>query len=266
MGQTKQRVLITGMSGLLGNAVRKRLGNDYELTALNRSPVAGVRCVQADVADFDAIQPAFVGQDVVVHLAAWVSFDADWDAVLKTNIQGTYNVFEAARQAGVKRVIFASSGATVGGWGQEFPYNALLAGRYAEVPEQWPMVTHDMPARPLALYSVSKVLGEALAYQFSATSGLSMLCLRFGVVNQEDRPVAASHFPIWCSQRDAAQMVERCIAAPDTLRYDIFFVTSNNKWGYRDLSHAREVVGYEPQDAAENYRSTTSSTVINDAT
>ena len=116
------------------------------------------------------------------------------------------------------------------------------------------MITHETPARPTALYSVSKVFGEALAYQFSATSELSVICLRFGVINQEDRPAQTSHFPIWCSQRDAAQMVEKCIGAPASLRYDLFFVTSNNQWGYRDISHAREVVGYEPEDAAENYR------------
>jgi hypothetical protein len=81
-----------------------------------------------------------------------------------------------------------------------------------------------------------------------------MICLRFGVVNRADRPTESRHFPIWCSQRDAAQMVERCIQAPGNLKFDIFFVTSNNRWGYRDLSHARQVVGYEPQDAAENYR------------
>lgn len=249
-----KKVLVTGMSGLIGHAVRLRLENDYELTALNRSHVPGVRCFQADIADFAAIQPAFAGQDVVVHLSALVSFDAPWEAIRNTNIQGTYNVFEAARQAGVKRVIFASSGATVAGWGREAPYDALLAGRYADAPKVWPMITHETPPRPTALYSVSKVFGEALAYQFSATSELSIICLRFGVVNQEDRPVQTSHFPIWCSQRDAAQMVEKCIVAPASLRYDLFFVTSNNQWGYRDISHARTVVGYEPEDAAENFR------------
>ncbi|MFN8490484.1 MAG: NAD(P)-dependent oxidoreductase [Caldilineaceae bacterium] len=249
----RKKVLITGMSGLIGSAVRKRLADKYELTALNRSLVPGVNCVQADVADFAAIQPAFVGQDVVVHLAALVSFAPDWEAILEANIKGTYNVFEAARQAGVKRIIYASSGATVSGWAKAEPYAALLAGRYAEVTAPWPMLTHETPPRPTALYSVSKVFGETLAYQFTATTTLSILCLRFGVINAEDRPTALSHFPIWCSQRDAAQMVERCITAPDSLRYDIFFVTSRNQWGYRDISRAREVVGYEPEDSAENY-------------
>ena len=250
----RKKVLITGLSGLIGNAVHKRLADRYELTALNRRLVPGVHCVQADVADFAAIQPAFVGQEIVVHLAALVSFEPDWEAILEANIKGTYNVFEAARRAGVKRIIYASSGATVSGWAKEAPYGALMAGRYAEATAPWPMITHETPPRPTALYSVSKVFGETLAYQFKATTDLSIICLRFGVINAEDRPTALSHFPIWCSQRDAAQMVEKCITAPDSLRYDIFFVTSRNQWGYRDISHAREVVGYEPEDSADSYQ------------
>lgn len=250
----RKKVLITGMSGLIGNAVCKRLADKYELTALNRSAIPGVNCVQADVADFAAIQPAFVGQDVVVHLAAFVSFEPDWEAILEANIKGTYNVFEAARRAGVKRIIYASSGATVSGWAKEEPYAALMAGRYAEASAPWPMLTHESQPRPTALYSVSKVFGEALAYQFTATTALSIICLRFGVINAEDRPTTISHFPIWCSQRDAAQMVEKCIRAPESLRYDIFFVTSRNQWGYRDISHAREVVDYEPEDSADRYQ------------
>lgn len=254
MNQDKQKILITGMSGLIGGALRTHLENDYELTALNRSHVPGVRCFQADIADLEAIQPAFVDQDVVVHLSANAKLQAPWEAILQTNIIGAYNVLESARRAGVKRVIYASSGATVSSLQREFPYNALVEGRYDELTEGWPMITHESPTRPSQLYGVSKVFGEVLARHFTDTSDLSVICLRFGVVNDVDRPRNINEFPMWCSQRDAVQMVQRCIAAPATLRYDIFFVTSDNKWGYRDLSHAREVVGYAPADAAENYR------------
>ncbi len=254
MNEQKQKILITGMSGLIGGALRTHLQNEYELTALNRSAVPGVRCFQADIADFDAIQPAFVGQDIVVHLSANAKLQAPWEAILQINIIGTYNVLESARRAGVKRVIYASSGATVSSLQREFPYNALIEGRYDELTEGWPMITHESPTRPSQLYGVSKVFGEVLARHFTDTSALSVICLRFGVVNDMDRPRTINEFPMWCSQRDAVQMVQRCIVAPATLRYDIFFVTSDNKWGYRDLSHAREVVGYAPADAAESYR------------
>jgi nucleoside-diphosphate-sugar epimerase len=248
-----KRVLVTGLSGLIGGAVHRRLAGRYELTALNRRDVPGVRCVQADVADFAAIRPAFDGQDVVVHLSA-VLGDATWDELLHANVVGVYNVFEAARQAGVKRVLFASSGSVFGGYARQAPYNALLEGRYDGALSSWPMLTHESLPYPAGVYGCSKLWGESLARHFADTSDLSMICLRFGVVNLADRPTDTRHFPIWCSQRDAAQIVERCIEAPDNLKFDIFFVTSNNRWGYRDLSHAREGVGYEPQDAAENYR------------
>jgi nucleoside-diphosphate-sugar epimerase len=249
-----KKILVTGMSGLIGGAVQRRLEGRYELTALNRRDVPGVRTVQADIADLAAIEPAFAGQDVVVHLAAVVSGDAGWDDVLHYNVIGAYNVFEAARRAGVARVIFASSGMAMGGYARQFPYNALLEGRYDDVPQPWPMLTHESLPYPAGLYGVSKAWGEQLARHFADTTPLSLICLRYGVVNGADRPTEPRHFPIWCSQRDAAQMVERCIQAPAELKYDIFFVTSANQWGYRDLSHAREVVGYEPQDRAEDHR------------
>ena len=108
-----QKVLVTGLSGFIGSEMRKRLEGKYELFALNRRDVAGIPTHRADIGDFEAIRPAFEGKDAVVHLSA--GFDTQgWDAVLNANIVGTYNVYEAARQAGVSRVVFASSGKVIG--------------------------------------------------------------------------------------------------------------------------------------------------------
>jgi nucleoside-diphosphate-sugar epimerase len=250
---TARRVLVTGMSGLIGGAVRRRLVGRYELSALNRRPMEGLPCHQADIADLDLIRPAFAGIEVVVHLAAVAHGAAPWDEVLRHNVVGTYNVFEASRQAGVRRVVFASSGATVSGYERDLPYSALVAGRDDQV-TTWRRLTHETPVRPTALYGVSKVWGEALGRQYADAHGMSVICLRIGAVNREDRPSTPRHFSVWCSQRDIAQMVERCILAPDGVRFDIFFVVSDNRWSYRDLEHARAVVGFEPQDRAEDYR------------
>jgi len=239
------------MSGLIGGAVRRRLEGGYELSALNRRAVEGVRTLRADIADLEAVRPAFEGQDVVVHLAGYRGIE--WPDVLQTNVIGTYNVFEASRLAGVKRVIYASSGATVSGWQKEEPFRTLIEGRYEEVPAPWPMLTHETPIRSWSLYGAGKVWGEALAYNFSETTDLSIICLRFAVVNEEDRPRSREEVPVWCSQRDTAQMVERCIEAPDTLKFDIFNVVSASRRGFRDISHAKEVVGYEPEDSADDY-------------
>lgn len=248
-----RRVLVTGMSGLIGAAVRRRLEGGWALRALNRRPVPGVETHQADIGDLDAIVPAFQEVDAVVHLAANVQANPPWDAVLRDNVVGTYNVFEAARRSGVKRVIYASSGATVSNIERDAPYAALTAGRYDEVPE-WPVLTHESPPRPHGLYGCSKIWGEALARHFADTAGMSMICLRIGHVSAADRPTKPREFSVWCSRRDIAQMVERCLAAPDSLRFDVFFVTSDNKWSYRDIEHARAVVGYAPEDRAEDHR------------
>ena len=118
-------VLITGMSGLMGNAIRKRLEGKYELVALNRRKVEGVKCRQADIKNLDSILPAFKGVDTVVHLAGVFKGKLAWKDYLETNIIGTYNVFEASKMSGVKRVIFASTGAVVGGWEKEPPYDSI---------------------------------------------------------------------------------------------------------------------------------------------
>jgi nucleoside-diphosphate-sugar epimerase len=103
------------MSGLIGGAVLRHLGPRYDFRALNRRAIPGVPCHRADIADLDAIQPAFAGVEAVVHLAANASASAPFDETLRANVVGTYNVFEAARRAGVRRVVYASSGATVSG-------------------------------------------------------------------------------------------------------------------------------------------------------
>ena len=96
--------------------------------------------------------------------------------------------------------------------------------------------------------------GEALARHYADAYGMSMICLRIGAVNREDRPTTPRHFSVWCSQRDVTQMVERAIAAPADVRFGVFYVVSDNKWSYRDLEHARAVLGYAPQDRAEDHR------------
>lgn len=252
-GAALRPVLVTGLSGLIGGTVREHLGSVYALRGLNRRVVPGVPCHQADIADLEAIQPAFAGVDTVVHLAALADGSAPWEQILRANVIGTYNVFEASRRAGVRRVVYASSGATVSGWELEMPYSALAAGRYDEV-GTWPLMTPETPPRPSGLYGVSKVWGEALARHYADAHGLSMIGLRIGHVVDEDRPQTVRDFSVWCSRRDIARSIGLAIDAPETLRYEVVFVTSRNRWGYRDLEHARRVLGFEPLDAAEDHR------------
>jgi nucleoside-diphosphate-sugar epimerase len=247
------------MSGLIGTALRGALGDRYELRALNRRPVAGATAFQADIADGVAIQPAFDGVDTVVHLAANAESGVPFEDTLRANVVGTYNVFEAARRAGVRRVVFASSGATVSGYERDEPYRSIVAGRH-DGRSAWPLVTHESPVRPGSPYGVSKVWGEALARQYADAHAMSMLCVRIGRVRAEDRPMSPREFSVFCSQRDVCRMLVLCIEAPETLRFDIFFAQSRNRWSYRDLEHPRAVLGFEPEDAAEDYREDSSPT------
>lgn len=255
-GVNMTRVLITGMSGLIGGLLRRHLDTigGYELRALNRRLVDGVECHQADIADLSAIRPAFQGIDVVVHLAAFLGSDTDnlWDDQLSSNVIGPYNVYEAARLAGVKRVVFGSSGATVQGFEGSAPYDALVTGTY-DGPCDFTRVVHDL-VRPRGLYGAAKVWGEALGRVYSDTYGMSVLCVRIGRVNRANRPESTAEFSRYLSHRDICQILQKCVDAPDDLRYDIFLATSNNRMGYRDLEHAREVLGYEPQDSADDFR------------
>jgi len=191
--------------------------------------------------------------DTVVHLAARTGESESFDEILRANVIGTYNVFEAARRAGVGRVIFASSGATVSAWERDAPWSALIAGRYGEA-GPFAKMTHETPTRPAGLYGASKIWGEALARHYADTHGLSAICVRIGRVKAEDRPMATRDYAVWCSQRDIVRMIELCITAPPTLRFDVFFAVSDNRWGYRDLEHARAVLGFEPRDRAEDHR------------
>ena len=105
---------------------------------------------------------------------------------------------------------------------------------------------------PSGIYGCTKVWAEALAHHYHDTTDMSMIGLRIGVVNAEDKPLQKRHRAIWCSQRDVARMVRSCVEAPDELKHDVFFVVSNNRYSYRDMNHAREVLGFEPQDSAED--------------
>ena len=109
----KKKVLITGVSGLIGGLVIENLEDKYELTGLARRSVDTIPSLQASITDAEVIKPAFQGIHTVLHLAAATTgFTELWEPTMSITIQGTLNVYEAARLAGVKRVVFMSSGCT----------------------------------------------------------------------------------------------------------------------------------------------------------
>lgn len=248
------RILVTGLSGLIGQALQPSLRSYGSVRALNRSKVEGVDSIQASILEYDQIRPAFDNVDVVVHLAAKAGERFSWEDLQSTNIQGTINVLRAAVDAGCRRVVFASSGATVSGYEKVEPYRTLTSGDYSDAPTHWNLIDHTWATRPTGLYGTTKVWGEALCRQITDTNDMDVFCVRIGYVNRDDRPRRPRDFAIWCSQRDIVSALIKSIEVQTSQSFLTFFVTSRNKWGYRDLAHAEQTVGFVPQDEAEAFR------------
>ena len=270
---TRKRILVIGMSGLIGGLVGRKLAERHEVRALNRSAVEGYQTFRADIADLDAIRPAFEGVDTVINMATYfpkavqhaldlrsrissITAAEDVAGYISTNVVGAYNVYEAAREAGVRRVVYASAGASVFNYVTEEPYLSMAEGRWADVPAAPPMLTHLSPYRPNGVYGASKAWAEVLGRTYSDLHGISVICVRVGHVPhppQDEYNLNAYEAGGYCSHRDIVQMFERCVEAPDDLRFDIFFAVSDNRGRFRDIEHPREVLGYVPQDGIKDW-------------
>ena len=255
------KVMITGVYGLIAGALYKHLAQSpdrYDVYGLARRRQDSERVAEGDVppekftlsdmSDLGVLTRAFEGMDVVVHLAADPSGQGGWNSVLQSNIIGAYNVLEGCRLAGVPRIVNASSIQASSGYGRIEPYKSFSEGKSTG---ERPIVDHTMPTRPMNIYASSKVWGEALGRTYSELHGLSVLCVRIGWVVKEDRP-RPNGASVWCSQRDIVSIHECCINAPSDVRYGIFYGMSDNKTRWVDLEHAKKVLGYVPQDRAED--------------
>jgi len=191
---------------------------------------------QADIRDFGPLRAACAGVKAMVHLAAVPDEDDFHSRLLPMNLAGLYNAFEAAREAGVKKIIFASTGQTV----LKYPRG------------EW--VTPEMPVRPMTVYACTKVFGEALARYYSDQYGLSMICVRICWFQGYQSPLLRQQPELhreWCSPGDLTQLLVKSIGAD--LPFAIFFGVSNNTGRYWDISNAQKLVGYQPQDDAVKF-------------
>lgn len=253
-----KRVLVTGASGLIGGILRDRLAGRYDLIGLARH-AEDFPHITGDINNLDDMLAACKGVDAVIHMAGVAQVSASWADVLATNINGTYNVYEAARQQGVGSVIFASTNHTVSWWEAE-------AGSALYDLDDPRVFSPDIPFRPDSYYGVSKAAGESLGRYYSDVHGLRVLCLRIGWVLHGDSltdadisgevapPLAAAEVrmrarAIYLSHRDCAELVRCCLDA-EHVRYGVYYGVSNNPRLFYDLSNAREELGYQPQDSA----------------
>jgi hypothetical protein len=134
------------------------------------------------------------------------------------------------------------------------PYREIVAGRYEGLePGAFPVLDHTVPVRPDGDYGVSKAFGEATGRYYSEQFGLEVACLRIGTVTRHDSPAGSvRHFATWLSHRDLTQLVDQSLRRP--LGFEVFYGVSRNRWRFWDITHAEEVIGYEPQDDAEEWR------------
>jgi NAD+ dependent glucose-6-phosphate dehydrogenase len=256
----KKKIAITGGCGVIGTILAASLNRTYDITCLDLDVPPndlGMKSKVVDIRKLDALVSAFQGQEIVVHLAADVRTEADWESVYSANINGTYNVFEAVRRTGVKRVVFASSNHVTGLYEKDWPISSVVKGDYLDLdPATIPKISHLTPPKADSFYGAGKLLGEGLGQYYSGDFGLSVICLRIGTVRPYEwpKPSEKRFFSTWLSHGDLVQLVQKSIEAPETVRYDVFYGVSNNTWRFWDIEHGRQVIGFEPQDNAEDHR------------
>jgi len=245
---TQMRLLITGINGLIGTVLRNAFRDLYEVFGLDRDGPFSDRVLAADIADYEQAARAIrqlLPLDGIVHLAGDPSVNATWESVLSANIIGTRNIFEAARECQVPRVVFASSNHVTGA------YHGFEPSLHAYSEPGPPKISPHDPIRPDSEYGVSKVFGEALARYYCDRWGITAICLRIGAVMDDDDPTTESqNRAIWLSHRDLVQLVEKSLTAP--VKFGIYYGISNNKGAFWDISNARAELGFEPVDDGSN--------------
>lgn len=237
----RKKLFITGAAGRVGAAVRRYLRGRYDFRLLFHSNIPQVdpedQVVVSDLANLENMIEACEGIDAVVHLGIAVP-GRSWpntrynQEILKTNIQGTYNIFEAARIHKIPKVIFASTNHVTGYYEKE--------GKLSQP---------DLPVRPDSMYGVSKAFGEALGRFYHDEYGMSVFCLRIAnfpntdEVNHPYEPGQAR----WLSASDMAELTACCIEAPHP-RFGIIYGVSRGGEKKFDISNAKDLVGWEPKD------------------
>lgn len=237
-GIALQKILITGAAGRIGQKLAKHLEGRYELilcdqktTAENASPPI----LTIDTSDFAAFNQVFKQHSdihTVIHLAADPRTTAVWESLLPNNIVGAYNVFEAAQQANVKRILFASSINAVDGYEQDV------------------QVKTSMPVAPANLYGATKAWGEALGRFYADYKDMQVHCLRIGwvVEHDDERIQIAPHelLHMTTSYRDLLHFFDACIDSK--LNFAVWHVTSDNYPNRLDISDSKAELSYQPQD------------------
>lgn len=229
-------VLLTGAAGGMGSLMRELLpAYGYRLRLFDERPVPGAPdAVTAPLADREALRAAVRGTDAVIHLAG-ISLEATFEQILRANIEGVHQLYEAVREEGVPRVVFASSNHAVG-------YTPRPADGSAAIGV-------GTPRRPDTFYGLSKGFGEDLASLYHDRHGIETVSLRIGSCFPE--PTSVRMLSIWLSPADCARLLHAALTA-ENVGHTVAYGSSANTRLWWDLSTAR-ALGYEPQDDSEPY-------------
>jgi len=223
-------VLITGATGDVGTHLARELAAKYKLRLSDRRPLKAKSFIKADISKMADALRITKGVDAIVHLGGY-SVEGPWEAILQANIVGCYNVFEAARRNGVKRIVFPTSNHATGFYRRD------------------QTIDHRVYPKPDGRYGVSKVFGEALGSLYADKYGMEFLMVRIGNVNPA--PLDKRRLSLWISPRDIAQLVSIGIDHPG-IKFEIVYGVSGNKRNWYDNSNATRL-GYRPQDDSEPF-------------
>ena len=272
-------MLVTGAYGRCGTAIIDHLHDrdEYDFTYLNRSdrpddhPYGGYDTVVADVTDYEAIRPAFEGQDTVIHLAAYPYPEGGWEDTRDPNVQGMYNVLEAAREAEVETFVFGSTNHVMGMYEEEHAPEIYRPGHGL-------VLDRTDPVRPDSYYGTTKAFGENLGRQYveNYASPERFYALRICTVNgpEYDHPYGDAEAGVddgefergsdeyernvarmkamWQSRRDFAHQIDCCLQA-DAPGFEIFHGVSDNDRRWFSIERARSLIGYSPEDNGEEW-------------
>ena len=227
-------ILITGAAGDVGTHLRRELAGKYVLRVSDLRPLKKInkeeQFVRADISKMPDALRITRGVDAIVHLGGY-SVEGPWQGILNANIVGCYNIFEAARRNGVKRILFPTSNHAVGFYRRD------------------QTIDHRVYPRPDSRYGVSKVFGEALGSLYADKYGMEIFCMRIGNVNPV--PIDKRRLSILFTPRDLAQLVTIGIERPG-IRFEIVYGISKNKRAWYDNANAYRL-GYQPQDDSEKW-------------
>ncbi len=231
-----RRLLLTGAAGALGRQLRPRL--KAQCAVLRVSDIAdlggvadGEEVMPAALENADAVLALLAGVDAVVHLGG-VSVEGPFAPILQANIVGAYNLYEAARRHGVRRIVFASSNHVTGFYRQD------------------EVIDVRMPMRPDGHYGLSKAFGENLAQFYFDRYGLETVSLRIGSSFPE--PVDRRMLATWMSYDDLERLVVASLSAP-VVGHSVIYGVSDNATTWWDNTPARHI-GYRPRDSSEPFR------------